>query len=212
MKDASKKTAEVYDKISRIYADTFGEPSFCIDYFIKYLIPGGNILDVGCGPGRDANYFKQKGFEIEGVDLSEKMIELAQKNYPDIKFSVADMRRLDYPAENFDGIFFSFSLIHLPKADVPSVITKVYKILKKGGIIFTAIQEGRSEEIYLPEPFKPTENIFLNIMSRQELKKLLKSAGFDILRFFGRKPRSGKGELEFIKYVLIAKKLSSSAP
>jgi len=205
MNDQSQQAVSVYEKISANYAKQFSDPSFHIDSFIELLPKGAKVLDVGCGPGRDSAYMYERGLKVTGIDLSECMIRIAKQQYPEIDFRVTDMRKIEQTSNSFDGVFASFSLIHIPKKDLPKTLQGFFSLLKSGGILFAAIQEGKSEEVYITEPLKPDEKIFLNIISRQELKKLLLASSFKFLRYFARKPIN-KEEFNYTKYVLMAKK------
>lgn len=155
MKNQSKQTSEVYDEISASYATKFNEPSDNIDDFLKLIRKGGKILDAGCGPGVDVAYIASKGFDVIGIDLSGKMLEIAKKKNPRIYFKKADIRKLNFKPNTFDGIIASFSLIHIPKKDVNKTVDNFHKLLKPWGIIYIGIQEGKSQEIFLTEPLKP---------------------------------------------------------
>ena len=70
------------------------------------LAPGARILDVGCGPGRHAHAFSRRGFEVVGVDISERFITLARENTPPgaaVTFERADARQLAFDSE-FDAV------------------------------------------------------------------------------------------------------------
>ena len=70
------------------------------------LSAGDRILDVGCGPGRHAHALARRGFEVIGVDISERFITLARENTPDgaaVTFERADARALTFDAE-FDAV------------------------------------------------------------------------------------------------------------
>jgi len=72
MPDKSKETVAVYDKIAEEYAKAFdaGTSDDCfLDKFLAYLPKGANILDVGCGTGRIANYYTSQGHHVIGIDL-----------------------------------------------------------------------------------------------------------------------------------------------
>lgn len=202
--DKTKNVVSVYDKIAKQYANKFSKPSEFIDEFLLAL-PGKKILDVGCGPGIDSGYMKNKGFVVTGIDLSKTMLKIAKKSFPDIKFLCKDIRKISYRKESFDGIFASCSLIHIPKEDTSKTLRKFYKILKNNGVLYTALQEGKSEETYINEPFKQDEKLFLNIISRDEIIEFLKSSGFAIIKIHERKAKS-KEELSFNKLYIIAKK------
>ena len=70
------------------------------------LAPGARILDVGCGPGRHAHALGRWGFEVVGVDISERFVALARQATPDgvaVTFEQADARALEFDAE-FDAV------------------------------------------------------------------------------------------------------------
>jgi SAM-dependent methyltransferase len=70
------------------------------------LAPGVRVLDIGCGPGRHAHALAARGFEVVGVDLSERFIALARENTPagaSVTFERADARSLEYGFE-FDAV------------------------------------------------------------------------------------------------------------
>ena len=47
--------------------------------FLQYVPKGASIVDLGCGSGRDLKYFKDNGYEAEGLDASEKLCILARE-------------------------------------------------------------------------------------------------------------------------------------
>ena len=205
MMDKSKQAVSIYNKIAESYAKEFSEPSDHIDDFLKLIPKNGKILDVGCGVGVDANYIQSKGFEVVGIDLSEEMLKLAKQKFPYIDFRLMDIRKINFEPNSFDGIFASFSLIHIPKKDIPNILKKFYQILKINGVIYVALHEGKSEEIFVDEPLKPGEKLFLNIYSYKEIKNLLVESKFEIIKKYERKPES-EAELNFTKLFIIAKK------
>ncbi|MCA1845790.1 MAG: class I SAM-dependent methyltransferase [Actinobacteria bacterium] len=79
-----------------------------VDFLVDCLAlnPGARILDVGCGPGRHAHAFGRRGFEVVGVDISERFIALARDNTPPgtaVAFERADARALTFESE-FDVV------------------------------------------------------------------------------------------------------------
>ena len=68
------------------------------------LEPGQRILDVGCGPGRHAHAFARRGYEVVGVDISERFVDLARRDAPPgASFVRGDARALAYDTE-FDAV------------------------------------------------------------------------------------------------------------
>ena len=72
----------------------------------KYLprnVKGMKLLEIGCGTGHWSRFFGEHGFEVTGVDVSERMIKIAQnKNVPNASFEIADGRSLPFDDCSFD--------------------------------------------------------------------------------------------------------------
>ena len=92
--------------------------------------PGERILDVGCGTGQLTAEITQFGAEVVGIDSSPDMIVTAQKNFPHVRFEVADVTALTYQ-EEFD-VVVSNAALHWVR-DQPSAIASISRALKPGG-------------------------------------------------------------------------------
>ncbi len=197
-----KLTANLYDKVAEKYTATFlTDPDRdIVDLFLSFLPKNSRILDVGCGPGIIANYMHKKGYQIEGIDISEKMIELAKKRAPQCRFRLLDMRDLDYPQDSFDGIVALYSIIHIPKSDIFDVFTKFSRVLKSGGYLLVAVQEGKGE-VLLSDPLAPGEKVFLNLFEKEELLEILNKLGFNILHISKRSPVVGEFPYPHIRVI-----------
>jgi 2-polyprenyl-3-methyl-5-hydroxy-6-metoxy-1,4-benzoquinol methylase len=71
----------------------------------KYVLESGikgTLLDVGCGNGRYCKILQDHGFDVLGIDYSDKVIELAKKNYPGIRFEVKDAYNTEFQDQAFD--------------------------------------------------------------------------------------------------------------
>ena len=132
------------------------------------LPKGAKILDVGCGPGGDVKFFLEMGYFAQGIDMSKEMIKIAKRKVPDGIFSIMDMRRLGYIDESFDGVFAAYSLIHIPAREVVSTLKEFNRVLKKGGVMFLAVREGRGEG-FIKEPLDETKKIFVKSFTQEEL-------------------------------------------
>ena len=108
------------------------------ELFIKNL-KGKKILDLGSGPGNQALYFKNKGFDILCIDNSEEMIKLCRQK--GLKAEVMDIEYLNL-SEKFGGIWANASLLHLKKESLPKIIARLKSLLNQEGIIYVAVKEG----------------------------------------------------------------------
>lgn len=195
----------MYNKIAKAYAEEFSKPSDYLDDFLELLPKNGKVLDVGCGVGVDSAYAQINGFKVVGVDMSEKMLEIARSNNYNVDFRLEDIRNVEFGKNEFDGIIASCSLIHFPKEEVPKTLKRLSSFLKSGGVIYVGLQAGESKEVFIDEPFKPDEKLFLNIFSFDEIKKLLIDEGFEITHRHERIAEK-KEELDFTKLYIIAVK------
>lgn len=105
---------------------------------IAFVQDKRHALDIGCGSsGRVIDLLLRHGFEIEGLDLSSRMIALARQRHPDVTFHQADIREWDFPRK-YDLISAWDSIWHLPLAAQEPVMKKILQGLNPGGVcIFT---------------------------------------------------------------------------
>lgn len=98
------------------------------------------ILDFGCGSGRDTKYFIDNGYEVDAMDGSKELCKVATK-YTGIK--VQHMFFEDFNECNaYDGIWACASILHLKKCELPDMIKRLYKALKRNGVIYMSFKYG----------------------------------------------------------------------
>lgn len=105
----------------------------------------GKILDLGCGSGRDSKFFKDIGFEVVAMDLSEELSKKASE-YIGQEVIVKDMRELDFQDE-FIGVWACASILHLPIKDIEIVLEKIFKSLKNDGVFYSSFKYGENDYI-----------------------------------------------------------------
>jgi ubiquinone/menaquinone biosynthesis C-methylase UbiE len=174
----TKQTSSVYNKIAELYSKQFSKPLEHIKYFLNKIPKNGKILDAGCGAGNNSGYMTLRGFEVIGIDLSKKMLQLAEQKFPKINFKQIDIKKIKFPPNSFDGILASYSLIHISKKDIPAVLRKLHRFLKKTGILFLVLQEGKTlYQIMKSNPINlaAQESTEGKNLSDQEMKKIIKT-------------------------------------
>lgn len=84
----------------------------------RHIRPGGRVLDIGCGAGREAIGFAREGFQVVGIDIAARMVEAARANAQReglaITFRVQSATDLDEPPGSFDGAYWTGSYQHIP--------------------------------------------------------------------------------------------------
>jgi len=109
------------------------------------LLPGRRILDAGCGSGRDALAFLKAGFEVEAFDASPELAKMASE-LSGLKVEAATFH--SFRSEHlFDGIWACASLLHVPAADLSTVIERLASMLQPGGIFYMSFKWGRAERV-----------------------------------------------------------------
>ena len=180
--DKTQKTIIAYDKLSGMYAYKYMNYDVYIKKikeFTEYLNEEDNILDLCCGPG---NVGKQlvlcgKDITITGIDLSEKMLEIAKQNVPDATFYCQDIRNIDFSEESFDAIMLSFCIVHLTDREAAQLIERAAGYLRRGGKLYLSFIEG-TEKGFETTVFSK-EAIFFNYYLTEEIKHLLKTNGIE---------------------------------
>lgn len=137
-----------YDDQAQAYADrTLDAPKPpLLDAFITRLEPGAQVLDLGCGAGRDLLTLCHAGFNCTGVDLSRRLVSIARAHTGASVLS-ADMRTLVYGKAQFDGVVAIASLLHLSSDDQASQVSKVFDWLRPGGLFLASMKIGAGLEI-----------------------------------------------------------------
>ena len=103
-----------------------------------------DILDFGCGPGRDLYTFKTLGHKAVGLDGSAEFCQMAElhSSCPTLHQNFLDLR---LAPDSFDGIFANASLFHIPSTELPTVLAKLNTALRSGGVLFSSNPRGSAE-------------------------------------------------------------------
>lgn len=108
------------------------------------------ILDVGCGSGRDSEYFASLGFTITAVDGSSMLLNLAKENCGhDIEWLYLNFNGIAKQnwVNHFTGIWACSSLLHIPFNELPRILNTLVTALKKDGVIYLSFKYGDKERL-----------------------------------------------------------------
>lgn len=141
-----KQTLDVYATKAQDYVNlvTTDKPNRHLRAFIAALPTGGHALDIGCGPGNSAAAMQAAGLTVTAVDPSPEMatlgrerfgVDILQGSYDDITETA-----------QYDGIWSSFSMLHVPRAHVPRHLTAIERALKPNGVFVIGVKTGTGEE------------------------------------------------------------------
>jgi ubiquinone/menaquinone biosynthesis C-methylase UbiE len=147
------------------------------------------VLDVACGPGYVSAAAKQLGAVPTGIDFSEKMVAIAKRMFPEIRFRQGDAQDLPFEDGSFDRVLMNFGLLHVSHPE--KACTEACRVLKRGGdfgftvwagpeqnpgakIVNDAVEAYANLNVGLPEG--PAKYLY---GETEECRQVLKRAGFD---------------------------------
>ena len=209
-----KKTKEDYNLIAEDFSRTRWNIWSGFSILRNFVREGDKILDVGCGNGRLLELLKDEKINYTGVDLSEKLIEIAQKRYPQNNFLVADNLNLPFSDNNFDKVFSVAVLHSIPSKEFrEKALAELKRVLKPNGILLLTVWD-----IWRRENFSLVFKNFLlkligksrldfgdafiswaektdryyHFFANRELHNLIKKSGFKIIKKGIAKNETGK--------------------
>ena len=98
-------------------------------------IPAVDILEIGCGTGKNSEWLVTRAKTLIAVDLSEGMLARAKNKLPDIPFIKADITQpWNFTDRLFDLISFSLVLEHIQNLDF--IFSEAARVLKPGGQVY----------------------------------------------------------------------------
>jgi len=152
-----------------------------INDFASAIKKNSSVLDIGCGPGINAEIFINHGHSVTGIDFSDKMIALAEKRCPSGKFMVKNAENPD-TAEKYDAICLSFIIVHLEKSETEKLIITLPHLLNPGGMVYISFMTGKKAG-YKKTSFSDDE-IYFSYYKTEEIEKLFAAEGFGKISFF----------------------------
>ncbi|SDP71067.1 Methyltransferase domain-containing protein [Streptomyces sp. cf386] len=178
--------AEAFDAIGDRYDEAFPHKEGQVtsaEWLIRSLPAGARVLDLGCGTGiPTALQLAKAGLQVVGVDLSETMVALARDNVPTGVFHQADIADLrpGGPRDlgRFDAVAAFFSLLMLPRAEIPLTLRTVHHLLPPGGLFALSMVEADVDDFSIPFI---GSTIRVSGYLGDELREVVEAADFEIV-------------------------------
>lgn len=148
----------------------------------------GKLLDIGCGPGVTTPAIMNLGWQYEGMDISEKMIEEARVRVPNTIFHVASVEHIPAKNATYDAVV-AMGLVEYVENDSVA-IREMSRVLRPGGRVFISLPNWYSPlrmwDRYLIAPLgalakklfkRPRRGVFHREYKLSHYKKLLENEG-----------------------------------
>jgi SAM-dependent methyltransferase len=201
--------SQFWSKISKIYEDKFMDQTIYDESygeFCNQILPTGEILEIGCGPGNIAKKILKKRPDLKwlGTDYAQKMVDLAVINNPDARFKVLDAKKLYELNKQFDGIIAGFILPFFKKEEVEILFKNVSRLLKNEGVFYLSFVVGDHAD----SEFKKSntgDKLFFRYFEREYIEEQFNQNGLKLIKEYVVEFPRGENEVE--KHtILLAKK------
>ena len=155
MREAHRRTVESgYDRMAEQYLATKNlqdhQTLAALEDLASLLPTGAAVLDLGCGAGVPVTrWLANRAFNVTGVDVSARQLDLARTNVPEGIFLKADMTEVAFAPETFDAVVAFHSIIHVPRTEHPALLKSIHRWLEPGGVFMATMTvtdyEGKDE-------------------------------------------------------------------
>lgn len=144
---STKDIAKIFDQQAGEFA-AYAPKSFfwryidmpALDTHVReHVQKGSRVLDVGCGAGRVAEYAIKRGVDprnIYGIDISTKLLAIAENNIPAATFEIADVADLHIASKNFDVVIAHMVFELLDDDALSRALEGLYERMAEGGVLF----------------------------------------------------------------------------
>jgi ubiquinone/menaquinone biosynthesis C-methylase UbiE len=143
-----KITRKAYDTLGKAYYEARKYKSDSSYFYNELLempvtlkllgnVKGKNILDAGAGPGLYARLLTDKGAKVKGIDISPKLLEIARKEAPEVRFTQNSVEKLPFKDKEFDIVLCTLVLGHLDNWN--KAFKEIFRVLKSGGLFIFSV-------------------------------------------------------------------------
>jgi 2-polyprenyl-3-methyl-5-hydroxy-6-metoxy-1,4-benzoquinol methylase len=183
MINLKEKMQEIYSKspLKNIPWNIETPPTLLIELVEDGIVIPCSVIDLGCGAGNYSIWLAKRGFQVTGIDFSEKAIELASKQAErenvNCNFIVGDLTDKDFKSEfTFDFAFDWEVLHHIFPEDRDTYFRNVAGLLKKGAVYFSVCFSEKDPDFGGRGKFRQTPmETTLYFSSEEEIEDLLTS-------------------------------------
>lgn len=170
----SRTTIRSYEYEAASYnAEISPHPPAAIEAALRRMLdivePGGTVLEVGSGPGRDADYIESQAVKVRRTDATQAFISLQAARGKHVETLNLISDDLGGP---YDAVLAMCVLIHVDRALTSAVLGKVATALRPGGAFLVSVREGTGERY--------DHEYHMTYWSRDEFAGLLTDAGLRV--------------------------------
>jgi SAM-dependent methyltransferase len=177
--DAGDRTIRAYDeRMARYLAADREPPQHVLDWqdrFAGLVGAGGTVLELGSGPGRDADHLEARGLRVLRSDATPAFVQHLRRLGHEVL--TIDARTDPLPG-GVDGVFANAVLLHLDRDALSAVLARIAGALRPGGVLACSLKEGDGDEWHDRKLGMPRHFTYWR---EDALRKALEVAGFAVL-------------------------------
>ena len=156
------------------------------EYFGRVFQRGDKVLDVGAGSGRDVLRLLKIGADVFGLEPCAELIELAQKEYPQLKGRMIPGSLPDGLGEvkgrKFDGVVCSAVFMHIPDEDLLDAVFALRSLLNNDGTLLLSVP-GKRDDLE-PGSDRDQNGRLMVMRDPWDLQLLFERTGFELKEVF----------------------------
>lgn len=157
------------------------QPSSTHEYnlkFVKKIIRGKKVLDIGCWTGQFEIIAQKQTKKIYGIDPSGSAIKAARVLNPDVEFQIGVAEQLPFKDHSFDVVVMFDVIEHLKKGSEPLVIAEIGRVLKPKGFLAISTPSNNPVSILLDPAYFLVQHRHYSL---KQLEEFLTAGQFDII-------------------------------
>lgn len=155
-----------------------GSRKTVLPFMQSFVSEGSTVLDIGCGDGEGSEMLRRSGYEVTGIDISSKMIEMAKERWSGIHFQQADLAELPFEDATFDSVMAINCLEWV--ASPLHGLNEIHRVVKPGGIMVAGILGPAAGPRSNSYPRLEGEDIVCNTMMPWEFERLAGTHGWTV--------------------------------
>lgn len=171
-------------------------------HFALAFSPGGRVLDIGCGSGRDLAELHKLGFQSFGLDGTPQLVELAQQLHSELKGRViwATLPEFDAPfGGGFDGVICCAVLMHIQEDQLVLAARSIKRCLKERGRLLYSVPSKRLDVVAGNRDVNG--RLFIPDQSHR-LQPIFEQLGFTLICKWNNADSLGRDSVEWISVLM----------
>lgn len=116
-----------------------------IEAFADRLGPGARVLEIGSGGGRDARLMEELGLRVRRTDITPAFVALLREQGVDADLVDPLVDDLSSPDGPYDAVWANASLLHVERAHLATVLSRLAAVTRTGGVLRVSVKEGEGE-------------------------------------------------------------------